>query len=46
VLTGGDGIVFVADSSSHRLSQPESLEDLNTNLADHAARSRDAHAFQ
>ena len=36
VLTGADGIVFVADSQAGREdSNQESLEDLITNLADH-----------
>src|SRR5882757_4268039 len=36
VLSGADGIVFVADSQSARLdANQESLEDLNANLADH-----------
>lgn len=36
VLTGADGIVFVADSQSGRLeANRESLEDLNANLKEH-----------
>jgi len=36
VLTGADGVVFVADSQGGRLdANKESLEDLITNLADH-----------
>ncbi|HWL87566.1 MAG TPA: GTPase domain-containing protein [Polyangiaceae bacterium] len=48
VLTGADGIVFVADSQLARLdANQESLEDLNTNLADHGrALSQMPHLFQ
>src|SRR5437870_2283746 len=36
VLTGADGLVFVADSQIARAdANQESLEDLNANLADH-----------
>ncbi len=36
VLSGADGVVFVADSQSSRLeTNQESLEDLETSLADH-----------
>jgi signal recognition particle receptor subunit beta len=36
VLTGSDGVVFVADSQQGRLdANQESLEDLEVNLADH-----------
>ena len=36
VLSGADGVVFVADSQGGRLdANQESLEDLNANLADH-----------
>jgi signal recognition particle receptor subunit beta len=48
VLTGADGIVFVADSQSARIeANQESLEDLNTNLAEHGrALSQLPHVFQ
>jgi signal recognition particle receptor subunit beta len=48
VLAGADGIVFVADSQVARLeANQESLEDLNTNLAEHGrALSQVPHAFQ
>ncbi len=48
VLTGADGVVFVADSQSARVdANQESLEDLNTNLADHGgALSQLPHVFQ
>ncbi|WP_394838959.1 GTPase domain-containing protein [Pendulispora rubella] len=48
VLTGADGIVFVADSQTARLdANQESLEDLNANLADHGrALSQLPHTFQ
>jgi signal recognition particle receptor subunit beta len=48
VLTGADGIVFVADSQSGRLdANQESLEDLNANLAEHGrALSQMPHMFQ
>src|SRR5580704_6472683 len=48
VLNGADGIVFVADSQSARLdSNTESLEDLNTNLAEQGRKlSSMPHAFQ
>jgi len=47
VLTGADGIVFVADSQSARLeANQESLEDLNGNLAEHGrALSQLPHSF-
>ena len=36
VLSGADGVVFVADSQSGRMdANQESLEDLNANLAEH-----------
>ncbi len=48
VLTGADGIVFVADSQHARMdANQESLEDLNGNLAEHGkSLSRMPHAFQ
>lgn len=48
VLTGADGIVFVADSQSARIdANQESLEDLNANLAEHGrALSQMPHTFQ
>lgn len=48
VLTGADGIVFVADSQAARIdANQESLEDLNANLAEHGrSLSQMAHAFQ
>jgi signal recognition particle receptor subunit beta len=47
VLTGADGVVFVADSQTARVeANQESLEDLNTNLADHGrALSQLPHMF-
>ncbi|MDB4998879.1 MAG: gliding motility protein MglA, partial [Myxococcaceae bacterium] len=47
VLTGADGVVFVADSQIARVeANQESLEDLNTNLADHGrALSQLPHMF-
>ena len=48
VLTGADGIVFVADSQHERQdANQESLEDLNANLAEHArSLSHMPHIFQ
>ncbi|MEO8799385.1 MAG: GTPase domain-containing protein, partial [Polyangiaceae bacterium] len=48
VLTGVDGIVFVADSQAARIdANQESLEDLNANLAEHGkSLSQMPHAFQ
>jgi len=48
VLTGADGIVFVADSQPARMdANQESLEDLSGNLAEHArSLSQIPHAFQ
>ena len=48
VLNGADGIVFVADSQSARLdSNTESLDDLNTNLAEQGRKlSSIPHAFE
>lgn len=48
VLNGADGIVFVADSQSARLdANTESLEDLNTNLAEQGRKlSAMPHAFE
>jgi len=48
VLTGADGIVFVADSQAARQdADQESLEDLNANLAEHGrSLSQTPHAFQ
>lgn len=48
VLTGAHGIVFVADSQPARLeANQESLEDLNSNLADHGrSLSQVPHSFQ
>ena len=48
VLTGADGVVFVADSQSARLdANQESLEDLAANLAEHGRKlSTMPHAFQ
>ncbi|MEO8874715.1 MAG: gliding motility protein [Polyangiaceae bacterium] len=48
VLTGADGVVFVADSQSARAdANQEALEDLNTNLAEHGrALSKMSHTFQ
>jgi signal recognition particle receptor subunit beta len=48
VLTGADGVVFVADSQSARAdANQEALEDLNTNLAEHGrALSKMPHTFQ
>jgi len=48
VLTGADGLVFVADSQSARMdANQESLEDLNGNLAEHGkSLSQMPHAFQ
>jgi signal recognition particle receptor subunit beta len=48
VLTGADGVVFVADSQSARMdANNESLEDLTTNLAEHGRRLSDLpHTFQ
>ena len=41
VLTGADGIVFVADSQAARMdANQESLEDLSANLAEHGRASR------
>jgi mutual gliding-motility protein MglA len=48
VLTGADGVVFVADSQSARVdANQEAMEDLNTNLAEHGrALSKMPHTFQ
>ncbi|HEY2368971.1 MAG TPA: Rab family GTPase [Polyangiaceae bacterium] len=48
VLTGADGIVFVADSQLARMdANQESLEDLSGNLAEHGrSLSQIPHAFQ
>ena len=48
VLTGADGIVFVADSQAARMdANQESLDDLNANLAEHGrSLSKTPHAFQ
>ncbi|HEX4514336.1 MAG TPA: GTPase domain-containing protein [Polyangiaceae bacterium] len=48
VLTGADGIVFVADSQQARMdANQESLEDLSGNLAEHSrSLSQIAHTFQ
>lgn len=48
VLTGADGVVFVADSQMARAdANQEALEDLNTNLAEHSrALSKMPHTFQ
>jgi signal recognition particle receptor subunit beta len=48
VLTGADGIVFVADSQPARMdANQESLEDLSGNLAEHArSLSQIPHTFQ
>jgi signal recognition particle receptor subunit beta len=48
VLTGADGIVFVADSQNARMdANQESLDDLNGNLAEHGrSLSQTPHAFQ
>jgi len=48
VLTGADGIVFVADSQLGRMdANQESLEDLSGNLAEHArSLSQIPHTFQ
>jgi mutual gliding-motility protein MglA len=48
VLSGADGIVFVADTQAARLdSNHESLEDLNANLAEQGRKlSAVPHAFQ
>ncbi len=48
VLTGSDGIVFVADSQNARMdANQESLDDLNGNLAEHGrSLSQTPHAFQ
>jgi signal recognition particle receptor subunit beta len=48
VLSGADGVVFVADSQAARLdSNHESLDDLNTSLAEQGRKlSSIAHAFQ
>lgn len=48
VLTGADGIVFVADSQNARIdANQESLDDLNGNLAEHGrSLSQTPHAFQ
>ncbi len=48
VLTGADGIVFVADSQLARMdANQESLEDLSGNLAEHArSLSQIPHTFQ
>ena len=48
VLNGADGIVFVADSQAARLdANTESLEDLNTNLAEQGRKlSAMPHAFE
>lgn len=48
VLTGADGIVFVADSQQARMdANQESLEDLSGNLAEHGrSLSQIPHAFQ
>ena len=48
VLTGADGIVFVADSQAARQdADQESLDDLNANLAEHGrSLSQTPHAFQ
>jgi signal recognition particle receptor subunit beta len=47
VLTGADGVVFVADSQPARVdANQESLEDLTTNLAEHGRRLSDLpHTF-
>src|SRR5258708_2624457 len=47
VLTGADGVVFVADSQAARIdANQESLEDLTTNLAEHGKRLSDLpHTF-
>ncbi|CAN5660682.1 hypothetical protein BH09MYX1_BH09MYX1_46800 [soil metagenome] len=48
VLTGADGIVFVADSQNARMdANQEALDDLNGNLAEHSrSLSQTPHAFQ
>jgi signal recognition particle receptor subunit beta len=48
VLTGADGIVFVADSQAARFeANQESLDDLNANLAEHGrSLSQIPHMFQ
>jgi signal recognition particle receptor subunit beta len=48
VLTGADGIVFVADSQAARMdANQESLEDLSGNLAEHGrSLSQIPHTFQ
>ncbi len=48
VLSGADGIVFVADTQSERLdSNLESLDDLNANLAEQGRKLSDLpHVFQ
>lgn len=48
VLTGADGVVFVADSQPGRMdANQESLEDLNNNLAEHGkSLSQTPHSFQ
>src|ERR1035437_7615230 len=48
VLTGADGIVFVADSQAARQdADQESLDDLNAHLAEHGrSLSQTPHAFQ
>jgi len=48
VLSGADGVVFVADSQAARLdANVEALDDLNTNLAEQGRQlSRLPHAFQ
>src|SRR6185295_17083782 len=48
VLTGADGVVFVADSQTVRAeSNQEALDDLNANLAEHGrALSQMPHTFQ
>lgn len=48
VLTGADGIVFVADSQVARMdANQEALEDLNSNLAEHGrSLSQLPHTFQ
>ncbi len=48
VLTGADGVVFVADSQPGRMdANQESLEDLNNNLAEHGkSLSQTPHTFQ
>ena len=48
VLTGADGLVFVADSQVARMdANQESLDDLNANLAEHGrSLSQTPHAFQ